>query len=218
MIFKISKSLKKLVVTITLFVLILVAVLVYFVLNYPLGYQNLIKKHSEEFDVDPYLVAAIINVESKYDIKAVSNKDARGLMQITPATGEWAAEILEIEDYSVDTLHDPEMNIRIGTWYLSILCEEFDNNLQLVLAAYNAGSGNVSKWLMNENYSDDGNSLKHIPFNETKKYIERVNKNQKIYRILYKDKFNEQAIGNENHVVLLVNNLRKVIKYLAIFK
>ncbi len=63
-----------------------------------MSYKNSINTYSKEFGVDPYLVAAIINVESSYDKMALSNKEARGLMQISPSTGRWAAEDLEIED------------------------------------------------------------------------------------------------------------------------
>ena len=105
---------------------------------------------------------------AKYDTYAVSNKEAKGLMQISPQTGKWASEVLSIEGYSEDDLFDPEINIRIGTWYLSVLLKEFNNNIDLVLAAYNAGSGNVNKWLNNREYSLDGNSLSRIPLRKLK--------------------------------------------------
>ncbi len=71
-------------------------------ITYPLGYLDLIKKYSKEYNVDPYLVAAIINVESRYDKEAISSKKARGLMQISPTTGEWAAQELAIEDFTLE--------------------------------------------------------------------------------------------------------------------
>ena len=76
-------------------------------------------------------------MESSYDKTAISNKEARGLMQISPTTGQWAAEDLSIEDFSLDLLFEPEINIMIGTWYLNMLSDEFDHNIQLILAAYN---------------------------------------------------------------------------------
>lgn len=209
---------KKIISIITVFILIFLAISVFFNITYPLSYEYFIIKYSDEYEVDPYLVAAIINVESKYDKYAESNKGARGLMQIMPATGEWAAEEIGIEDFAVEMLYEPETNIRIGTWYLNTLSAEFDNNLQLVLAAYNSGSGNVNKWLKNERYSEDGNSLEVIPFPETEEYVEKVNKNIKTYNILHKNGFNEESLGRENNSVQLINNFRKVIRHLAIYK
>lgn len=152
---------------------------------YPLHYEGIIKKYSNEYDLDILLVASVIRAESKFDSKAVSPKGARGLMQIASITGNWASRELSIEDYNEDMLFNPEVNIRIGCWYLNKLRKEFDNNMVHILAAYNAGSGNVNKWLRNEKYSD-GTELVVIPFGETKRYIERVERNYRIYNYLYK--------------------------------
>lgn len=214
----IGKVLKRITVLCVIIVIVYFAFRMYFMINYPLSYQTLIKKYSEKYDVDPYLVAAIINVESKFDKNAVSNKNARGLMQIAPITGKWASEELNIDDFDVDDLFDPELNIMIGSWYLNVLSQEFDNNLQLILAAYNAGSGNVVRWLQNKMYSEDGKSLMIIPFNETKDFVKKVQKNISIYKILYEDEFAYEISNKENYLVLFMNNLRKVIKSFVIYK
>ena len=214
----IGKVLKRITVLCVIIVIVYFAFRMYFMINYPLSYQTLIKKYSEKYDVDPYLVAAIINVESKFDKNAVSNKNARGLMQIAPITGKWASEELNIDDFDVEDLFDPELNIMIGSWYLNILSQEFDNNLQLILAAYNAGSGNVVRWLQNKMYSEDGKSLMIIPFNETKDFVNKVQKNISIYKILYEDEFAYEISNKENYLVLFMNNLRKVIKSFVIYK
>lgn len=156
-------------------------------LFFPIGYTDYIYKYSLENGLDPYCVAAIINVESKYNKDAVSIKDARGLMQITNQTGKWGADELGMEGFTNDMLFDPEVNIRIGTWYLNQLKKEFNDNKDLVLAAYNAGSGNVSKWLKDERYSQDGESLYKIPFEETDKYLDKVNFSYQAYKSLYSD-------------------------------
>lgn len=214
----ISKGLKRIITLFILVILVLSATYMYFIINYPLSYQVSIKKYSEKFNVDPYIIAAIINVESKYDKNAISNKDARGLMQIAPITGQWASEELRIEDFNIEDLFEPELNIMIGTWYLNTLNQEFDNNLQLVLAAYNAGSGNVVKWLKSEKYSEDGRSLKDIPYPETKEYVKKVENNIRIYKILYEDEFGDHISYDENYLILFVNNLRKIVKNLVIYK
>ncbi|MBZ2175327.1 lytic transglycosylase domain-containing protein [Schnuerera sp. xch1] len=216
--FKIGNRLKKVILSVIVFTLILFSTFMYLIISYPLSYQNLIKKYSNEFDIDPYLVAAIINVESRFDKEARSNKNAIGLMQITPVTGEWAAEVLPINDFTLDRLTDPEVNIMIGTWYLASLFKEFDNDIKLVMAAYNAGNGNVNKWLEDERYSEDGVTLKEIPFKETEEYIEKVQKNIKLYKILYREKFDEPSAYEENHFVVLMHNFKKVIKDLAMYK
>ncbi len=173
--------------------LIIIMVLVLIVklsldLIYPLNYRKYINQYSKEYDLDPFLVAAVINVESKYDERAKSSKNARGLMQIGEQTGLWASEELEIEGYEEDLLYDPETNIKIGTWYLNKLNKEFQENLDLVLAAYNGGSGNVSKWLKEEKYSIDGKKLHHIPFPETQGYLKKVKANYQIYMIVHQNK------------------------------
>lgn len=218
MYYMIGKGLKRMTIFFVVIAVVLFALYMYFMVNYPLSYQMLIKKYSDEFNVDPYLIAAIINVESKYDKNAISKKDARGLMQISPITGKWASEELNIDDFDVEDLFDPELNIMIGCWYLSILSQEFDNNLPLMLAAYNAGSGNVVKWLQDEKYSDDGESLKDIPFAETKDYVKKVQRNISIYRVLYEDEFVYEIPSRENYMVLFVNNFRRVVKNFVIYK
>lgn len=154
---------------------------------YPIHYRSLIEKYSKEYNLDPLLVASIIRAESKFDEKAVSSKGAKGLMQISSMTGKWASEELGIKNYTEELLFNPNINIKIGCWYLSILNKEFNNNLFLVLAAYNGGSGNVNKWLKDIRYSDDGVTLKDIPFLETKAYVKKVHKNLKMYKYLYEN-------------------------------
>jgi len=156
--------------------------------RYPLKYRDIVEKYSEQYDLDPYLVLAVINVESRFRHDAVSPRNARGLMQITGKTGGWIAGKLQITGFSEEKLFDPQTNIMMGCWYLSTLYHEF-GDLDLMLAAYNAGSGNVSQWLKDSRYSANGKSLDQIPFRETEQYLEKVKRNQKIYKRLYKNAF-----------------------------
>lgn len=155
---------------------------------YPLDYREMIEEYSARYDLDPYLVAAIIRVESSFRPGAVSRKNARGLMQISEGTGKWAADKLDLKRYSAETLFDPDTNIRIGCWYLSTLYNEFGDT-ELVLAAYNGGSGNVTQWLKNSKYSRDGSSLDIIPFKETENYLKKVKASYDIYKMLYENEF-----------------------------
>ena len=137
------------------FLIIFGLIITFFVFNnlfrmmYPIKYYSYIEKYSAMYDLDKYLVMSVIKVESNFNEKATSVKDARGLMQITPSTGNWIAEQMNLVEFSPDKLYDPEQNIFMGGWYLDNLRKEFDDNYMLILSAYNAGRGNVNKWLQN---------------------------------------------------------------------
>ena len=102
-------------------------------------------------------------------------------MQIGDSTRDWAIEELEMTEADI---FEPEDNIRIGCWYLSKLYREF-GNLDLVITAYNGGSGNVKKWLANQKYSKDGENLHTIPFKETSSYVDKVKHNYEMYKKIY---------------------------------
>lgn len=154
-------------------------------LIFPLGYREHILNYSQEYGVDPYLVAAVIKAESNFKNKAQSEKNAKGLMQLMDETAKWISVQLKDEDFKIENIYEPEVNIRYGCWYLNNLGKEFNGNVNLVLAAYNGGSGNVKSWLKNKNYSKDGKNLDYIPFKETDKYVKRVRVNYNIYKYLY---------------------------------
>lgn len=152
---------------------------------YPMKYSEYVYKYSNQYNIDPLLTLSIIRVESSFNPNAESRKGAKGLMQITDKTGEWAAKQIKIENFNNNLLFDPEYNIRLGCWYLSNLIDQFNGNITLALAAYNGGSGNVEKWLKNKEYSSTGEHLEKIPFDETEKYIRKVKKDYNIYNSLY---------------------------------
>ncbi|NLI60427.1 MAG: lytic transglycosylase domain-containing protein [Clostridiales bacterium] len=152
---------------------------------YPLKYKNEVIKFSKEYKLDPHLVMGIIWVESKFKPDATSNRDARGLMQIIPRTGEWIADQVGLSPYDDGMLYDPEINIRFGCWYFAYLLKVFNEDIELALASYNGGMGNVMKWLNDNRYSEDGKHLKNIPFKETSDYLKRVMEAQEKYKELY---------------------------------
>lgn len=152
---------------------------------YPLEYAEYVEKYSREYKLDNYMVYAVIKAESGFDSQAVSPRGAKGLMQIMDSTGEWAAEKAGIDGFDKSMLLEPETNIKIGCWYLANLLKQFDNDTVLALAAYNAGSGNVTKWLKDPEKSHDGKSLSNIPFPETENYVARIQKYYKMYKKLY---------------------------------
>ncbi len=149
---------------------------------YPEKYSQYVYKYSAENNIDPYLVFSIIKAESNFEEDAISRKNARGLMQISEITGNWGAQVLGFEGFTLESLFEPETNIMIGCWYVNKLVKEFGDDLGLVLAAYNAGSGNVSLWLEDRAYSSTGESLDRIPFKETERYVKKVLNNYFVYK------------------------------------
>lgn len=150
----------------------------------PLPYRDLTYKYAMAYHQDPYLLAAVMKAESNFNPRAVSEKGARGLMQIMPETGQSVAGELGYHDFSPDQLFVPEININIGAWYLSDLDNEFNGNVILMLAAYNGGRGNVTEWIENDR-SGGIKDVDQIPFPETRYYIEKVLLYHKIYTRLY---------------------------------
>lgn len=153
-------------------------------LFYPDEYSYYIDKYSHKYDLDRYLVMGLISVESSFNPDAVSEKNAKGLMQITEDTARWCIDNFDI-DATVESYIEPKENIEIGCAYLKYLFERFEGNKKNTLAAYNAGMGNVEKWLNDPKYSKDKITLSKIPFRETSSYVQKVEKREKIYRDLY---------------------------------
>lgn len=149
---------------------------------FPLRYLDIINRYSSIHNVDPVLVASIINVESRFNPYAVSHAGASGLMQLMPGTAEWIAETLGIDNFNFnEDIFNPEVNINMGTWYISrLLNNHYD--ISVALAAYNAGSGNVANWLSDSNFSNDGLTLDYIPFGETRRYVSVVLVSMYAYR------------------------------------
>jgi len=123
----------------------------FFAASVPFG--TLIHEKAEKYDVDPALVAAVMETESRFRSEARSQVGAQGLMQLMPRTGRWMG---------ARNLYDPEQNVEAGTKYLKYLSGRFDGNLKKTIAAYNAGEGNVMRY----------NGVP--PFRETRQYVNRV--------------------------------------------
>ena len=142
-------------------------------LRYPLRYQEFVRNHSRNYGVDPALLAAVIYQESKFDAGARSESGAIGLMQLTPQTAHGIAIRTGGAAFRTSDLRNPEINIRYGCWYLRNLFRKYGEE-RLVLAAYNAGQGNVDRWLA------EGRTT--IPYAETRAYIDKVEDLKRIYR------------------------------------
>ncbi len=151
---------------------------------YPLPYKEHIFRYSKQFQVDPLFVTAVMRVESRFYAEAHSRRGAKGLMQIMPETAEWIAEQLNIE-YQADMLTEPKYNIMLGTWYISNLNAQFNDNLLLTLAAYNGGRGRVKEWLEGGVWDGKQENVSQIPFEETEKFVIRVWRDYQLYQKLY---------------------------------
>ncbi len=152
-------------------------------LYYPLYFADVLFAEAAALEIDPALVAAIIRQESLFEESAQSSVGARGLMQVMPGTGEYVAEKSGVEDFDVDQLWLPYMSIKFGTWYINQQLGIFEGNEFAALAAYNAGPGNVLKWL--ETSADLDIFVESIPFRESRLYIRKIYVNLAAYRRLY---------------------------------
>lgn len=174
---------------------------------FPYKYQEYVDMYSKQYNLDPLFVLAVIKTESKFDDNAQSHKNAVGLMQITVETGEWAADKMGYSTFSKDNLYDEQYNIRMGCWYLRWLANMFDNNRNLMIAAYNAGPTNVQNWLKDKEYSSNGKEIEYIPFGETKKYVDKVNTYYNVYEYLYGK---DENIFNVNKIIELIKSVWNV--------
>lgn len=156
---------------------------------YPVAYEQSVLEHARKNELDPYLVLGLIKAESNFVCDAQSHKDAKGLMQLTDSTAEWVAGKMGMEGFTTDQLSDPEVNISLGCWYLRHFLDTYDGDQTLALCAYNAGSGNVDKWLSDSRYSSNGVTLDAIPFPETEHYVQNTEKYTKQYKKLYPSLF-----------------------------
>ena len=152
--------------------------------NYPLQYEDVVKKYAREYGVPEYVVYAVIRTESGFDSSAKSDAGALGLMQIMPETFDML--LTQTHDgYELGMLYDPDTNIKYGTYFLRSLYLRY-NDWETVYAAYNAGAGRVDGWLADPAHSAGG-KLTDIPIEETEEYVAKVSYAVEKYKELYYD-------------------------------
>ena len=152
---------------------------------YPTTYSEYVYKYSEENEIDPLLIFAIIKAESNFNQDAVSNSNAIGLMQLVESTAKEIAEKNLNMSFSKETLYNPEYNIKIGTAYYAKLLEKYNRNTGVALAAYNAGIGKVDTWIKDGIIKEDGSDLENIPYKETNNYVRKILRDYNIYKKIY---------------------------------
>lgn len=154
-------------------------------LAYPIFYQNEINHYAQEFKQSPYLFLSLIREESHFNEKATSPAGAEGLCQLMNTT----VDFIEKKPTSNETLFNAEENIRIGLKYFDYLTNQFKKNEYLAILAYNAGPGNVNKWLNDPkiNFQPDEieTLVENIPFIETKTYIKKILSSYWVYLNIY---------------------------------
>jgi soluble lytic murein transglycosylase len=143
--------------------------------RYPLEYEAILRAHGRNYELDPALLAAVVYVESRFDPNAESAAGAVGLMQLLPDTAKGIALRTGGTRFVVADLRDPEINVRYGAWYLQHLLERY-GDLELALAAYHAGQGNVDRW------REEGSG---IAFPETRAYVDDVLRVRTVYHRAY---------------------------------
>lgn len=152
---------------------------------YKLEYTEYVKKYANEYNVDEYLIYAIIKAESNFEPNAESHRGAKGLMQLMYSTAEDISKRIGIE-LNEDNILEPDININLGTKYISMLIQKY-NNINLALAAYNAGSGNVDGWIEKGTLKSDGSDIENVPFTETNNYVRKILRDYEIYKNVYEE-------------------------------
>jgi soluble lytic murein transglycosylase len=150
----------------------------------PLRHDDIIRQQASDKDLDAALIAAVIYEESRFRDQT-SHAGARGLMQITPQTADFIARRSGGIRFRQDDLATPQINIAYGAWYLRYLIDHYDGNETLAVAAYNAGQTNVDRWVERAGGPDEFDSARHIPFPETRAYVDNVAERRGEYRDNY---------------------------------
>jgi peptidoglycan lytic transglycosylase len=155
-------------------------------LTLPLQHDDIIRQQAQDKNLDPALIAAVIYEESRFRDQT-SRAGARGLMQITPETADAIAKHSGGVRFKQSDLSEPQINISYGAYYLRLLIDHYGGNETLAVAAYNAGIGNVDRWVAEAGGADEFKSAEHIPFPETRAYVQNVMDRRGDYRDNYAD-------------------------------
>ncbi|MCM3746965.1 lytic transglycosylase domain-containing protein [Paenibacillus pasadenensis] len=154
---------------------------------YPIAYMQSIETEASINDVDPYLIAAIIRVESNFKTDKVSSKGAGGVMQLMPETADWIIEMAKFDAATTreTVVGSAELSIKAGSWYVHALHDQFKGNSVAAVAAYNAGPGKVRQWMRDKVWDGTMEHLDQVPYGETRHYVQRVDYYYKKYKSLY---------------------------------
>lgn len=155
--------------------------------SYPLKYSEYVTQYAEQYGVDEYLIYAVIRTESGFNPEAVSNVEARGLMQITEEAFAWIKLMLEpYAETGFDEMFDAQTNIKYGAYYISRCIERYGST-ETAIAAYHSGWGTVDSLLENGDYTSDGTSLHTFPYKQMDNYVYKVMQSYEKYKDIYEE-------------------------------
>jgi len=147
----------------------------------PLKHEDIIRQQAQDKELDPSLIAAVIYEESRFRDQT-SHAGARGLMQITPDTADFIARDSGGYRFEQEDLATPQINIAYGSYFLRYLLDHYDGDEEAALAAYNAGITNVDGWVEEAGGIDSFEVESHVPYPETRAYVENVLERRGDYR------------------------------------
>ncbi len=158
----------------------------YFKKAYPIKFEEYVEKYSQEYDLDPHFVYAVIRTESDFTESATSSVGARGLMQVTEATFDWIKNRLKDKESTFDSMYEAEKAVQYGCYLLSYLKQTLGSE-QNILCGYHAGVNRAKAWLNDDEISKNGQIIyENIPYPDTKQYVDKVMKTYLMYQKLYK--------------------------------
>ena len=151
---------------------------------FPWPNRRAVEGEAAEFGVDPLLLVAIVRQESVFDAEALSPAGARGLAQLLPGTAALTARGLDVTFYP-EWITVPDLNLHLGAAHLQELLARFPGRVDAAVAAYNAGTAPVTRWLARPGADDPDQFIESIPYQETRGYVRSVLRNRELYRALY---------------------------------
>lgn len=182
---------KKLIVIGIIIVIIAIFVLLFkdniMKMIYPKTYKEYVSIYADKYQVEENLIFALIKAESNFNEDSISSKGAIGLMQLMEETAIDVANRsnIELDEENIrEDLLKVDKNINIGTKYLSMMLDRY-GNMEIALAAYNAGIGTVDNWIEKGIINSDGSNIENIPYKETNTYVRKILRDYKIYSSLY---------------------------------
>lgn len=154
---------------------------------YSRAYPEIVVHHAESWEVNPYIVWALMKVESSFNPDSISRANARGLLQVIPKTGELISQRLGYWDFGPHNLMNPELSVEFGCYYFSELMTKFHGQEMLAFSAYNGGPHNMARWLEGRGELPLDAFIETIPFEQAREYTKKVYAYLALYRMIYLD-------------------------------
>jgi soluble lytic murein transglycosylase len=155
-----------------------------FNLRYPAPYREAMQENLLKHGLEEAWVYGLMRQESRFAIQVSSDAGAAGLMQIMPATARWVARQIGMKGYRKGLIHQLDVNIKLGTYYMKTVSHQFENNPVLASAAYNAGPNRARQWRGTKPL-EGAIYVENIPFDETRDYVKKVMSNTIYYSKLF---------------------------------